>query len=342
MNHLKKITVILIVAMLTAVSAACGAPAASSSATSSASSSDASSLASSDADGFVDVQPAPDVDLSFAKPLPDIMLPKDADFAAKVQAMYEGTGEYANLPVATIETPKGVIKIRLFPEQAPKTVENFISHSKNGTYDGVSIHRVMEDFMIQSGDIDGLEGMGGKSIWGGAFEDEFSDYLYNFRGALSMANSGANSNGSQFFIVQNHTPMTDEQQKQMAMTMYQNRLDARLQIGQGYITELVNAGEKTEEEMAALIDEYNITMQEMASEENFNAFNEQVKPVFELYTKFGGGTPYLDSKHTVFGYVFEGMDVVDAIAKVETVAAADGAMTKPKDELKITKITITE
>ncbi|MBT2683804.1 peptidylprolyl isomerase [Bacillus sp. ISL-37] len=99
-------------------------------------------------------------------------------------------------------TSMGTVKIKLFPEQAPKAVENFIEHSEEGYYEGVIFHRVIEGFMIQGGDPDGT-GMGGESIYGGPFEDEFSRELFNIRGALSMANSGPNTNGSQFFIVQN-------------------------------------------------------------------------------------------------------------------------------------------
>lgn len=95
----------------------------------------------------------------------------------------------------------GDIKIRLFPASAPKAVENFITHAKNGYYNGVTFHRVIEDFMIQGGDPEGT-GSGGESIWGKAFEDEFVENLMPIRGALCMANAGANTNGSQFFIVQ--------------------------------------------------------------------------------------------------------------------------------------------
>ncbi|MEK3991807.1 peptidylprolyl isomerase [Robertmurraya sp. FSL R5-0851] len=114
-----------------------------------------------------------------------------------------------------METSMGNIKIKLFPEQAPKAVENFITHSEEGYYEGVIFHRVINDFMIQGGDPDGT-GMGGESIYGDPFEDEFSNQLYNFRGALSMANSGADTNGSQFFIVQNKTldPGLVDQMKQ--------------------------------------------------------------------------------------------------------------------------------
>ncbi|MGY3767133.1 peptidylprolyl isomerase [Vagococcus vulneris] len=108
---------------------------------------------------------------------------------------------------ATIKTNMGDFKIALFPEKAPKTVKNFIELAKEGYYDGTIFHRVIPDFMIQGGDPTGT-GMGGSSIYGEKFEDEFSKELFNLRGALSMANAGPNTNGSQFFVVQNkHVPM---------------------------------------------------------------------------------------------------------------------------------------
>lgn len=105
-------------------------------------------------------------------------------------------------------TTEGSIEIKLFPEIAPKTVENFLTHAKDGYYDGVVFHRVINDFMIQGGDPEG-NGTGGESIWGEPFEDEISNQLYNLRGALSMANAGPGTNGSQFFIVQNSADMSD-------------------------------------------------------------------------------------------------------------------------------------
>ena len=106
--------------------------------------------------------------------------------------------------VAVMHTNMGDIKIKLFPEYAPKTVENFTTHAKNGYYNGIVFHRVINDFMIQGGDPTAT-GMGGESIWGHSFEDEFARELHNIRGALCMANAGPNTNGSQFFIVQAST-----------------------------------------------------------------------------------------------------------------------------------------
>lgn len=102
---------------------------------------------------------------------------------------------------ATIKTNKGDMKFNLLSDTAPKAVENFVTHAKNGYYDGLIFHRVIKDFMIQGGDPTGTGG-GGESIWGKPFEDEFSIDARNYYGSLSMANSGPNTNGSQFFIVQ--------------------------------------------------------------------------------------------------------------------------------------------
>jgi peptidyl-prolyl cis-trans isomerase B (cyclophilin B) len=132
----------------------------------------------------------------------------------------------------TLHTNKGAIAFELYPDDAPKTVENFTKLARSGFYDGVIFHRVIPDFMIQGGDPTGT-GSGGP---GYQFEDEFNDHKVE-RGALAMANAGPNTNGSQFFIV------TAE------------------------------------------------------------------------------ATPWLDGKHTVFGQVTDGMDVVDRIENMPTKGA---------------------
>jgi peptidyl-prolyl cis-trans isomerase B (cyclophilin B) len=103
--------------------------------------------------------------------------------------------------IAVIKTNFGDIKCRLFEDIAPKAVENFKGLIKKGYYDGIIFHRVIDDFMIQGGDPRG-DGTGGESLWNEPFEDEINLNFRNFRGALSMANAGPNTNGSQFFIVQ--------------------------------------------------------------------------------------------------------------------------------------------
>lgn len=181
---------------------------------------------------------------------------------------------------AVMHTSLGDIKIRLFGDKAPKTVENFVTHAKNGYYNGIIFHRVINDFMIQGGDPLGT-GTGGESIWGGSFEDEFTPELHNLRGALSMANAGPNTNGSQFFIVQ-------------AKAVPENMLEQ--------MTELEDRGFP--------------------------------KDVTEAYRQLGG-TPWLDFRHTVFGQVYEGMEVVDAIASVKV-----GAADKPLEDVVINNIDI--
>lgn len=130
---------------------------------------------------------------------------------------------------ATIKTNQGDIKLQLFPDQAPKTVKNFVELAKQGYYKGVIFHRVIPDFMIQGGDPTGT-GAGGESIYGQAFEDEFSEELFNFKGALSMANAGPNTNGSQFFIVTNENVPADIV-GQMKAAGYPDEVIARYQEG---------------------------------------------------------------------------------------------------------------
>ena len=113
---------------------------------------------------------------------------------------------YAANPIAVLETTQGTIEIELRADLAPKTVENFTTHIKNGYYNGLIFHRIIKDFMIQGGDPTGT-GRGGESIWGGKFQDEFnSKAMFNKVGVLAMANAGPNTNGSQFFITTVETP----------------------------------------------------------------------------------------------------------------------------------------
>ena len=132
--------------------------------------------------------------------------------------------------LALMHTNMGDIKIKLFPEKAPKTVENFVTHAKNGYYNGLIFHRVINDFMIQGGDPTGT-GMGGESVWGGSFEDEFDVELHNICGALCMANAGPDTNGSQFFIVE-------------ASSVPQNMLEQMRDIPDSFPADIVKAYEE--------------------------------------------------------------------------------------------------
>ena len=154
----------------------------------------------------------------------------------------------------------GDVKVKFFEDVAPKAVENFITHAKEGYYDGLTFHRVINEFMIQGGDPEGT-GMGGESIWGKGFGTELDYSLVPYRGSLCMAMSSLpNSIGSQFFITQAH---------------YNESVESYLKQG-GYPDALL-----------------------------------------EEYREYGG---YLSLylQYTVFGQVFEGIEVIDKIAAVKT------------------------
>ena len=214
--------------------------------------------------------------------------------------------------IAVLTTSMGVIKLRLFPEAAPKTVENFKGLIKKGYYNGLTFHRVINDFMIQSGDPKG-DGTGGESIWGKDFEDEFNANLVNIRGAVSMANGGPNTNGSQFFINQKgNTEAINWDDYQQAYNVYKQYPDAFVQQ---YGTYFLN--------MDKVTDAYK-----------------------KLYND-NGGNPNLDGAysivargHTVFAQVIEGMDVVDKIAAVPVSENDQGEKSKPTTAVTIKKADI--
>jgi cyclophilin family peptidyl-prolyl cis-trans isomerase len=138
--------------------------------------------------------------------------------------------------IAVLTTNMGVIKLRLFADAAPKTVENFKGLIKKGYYNGLTFHRVIKDFMIQGGDPKG-DGTGGTSIWNKEFADEFNANLVNIRGSVSMANAGKDTNGSQFFINQRgkSTPVSWNEFQQ-AYDVYKQYPDAFVQqYGSGWV-----------------------------------------------------------------------------------------------------------
>ena len=132
--------------------------------------------------------------------------------------------------IATIKTSYGDIVLRFFPEQAPKAVENFVTHSKNGYYNGLTFHRVIADFIIQSGDPKG-DSTGGESIWGERFENEYSTDLWHFRGALAMANAGPDTNGSQFYIMQASKVAEESIQSMIDGNVPQKVIDKYKEVG---------------------------------------------------------------------------------------------------------------
>ena len=131
----------------------------------------------------------------------------------KTEEQTTSTEEETQMPesmtVAVVNTNMGTIEIELFADKTPKTVENFVGLANKGYYDGIIFHRVIADFMIQGGDPTGT-GRGGESLWGTSFADEFvTELRHDVPGILSMANSGPNTNGSQFFITLVPTPWLD-------------------------------------------------------------------------------------------------------------------------------------
>lgn len=198
--------------------------------------------------------------------------------------------------IAVVTMKSGeVFKIRFFPNEAPKAVYNFKHHAMNGYFDGMAFHRVIENFMIQGGSPNGT-GTDGESVWGGSFEDEFDKSLVNIDGSLSMANSGPNTNGSQFFINCTGTPASSEMwayyegQYEQFQELYKENKEAFDQ----------NPNAKT-------LDTSKIT--------------DDYKKLYEEH----GGNMHLDGAystngtgHTVFGQVFEGMDGVYELSRAET------------------------
>lgn len=200
------------------------------------------------------------------------------DFVTAAKKQVETTPESGDTIAIFHIKNYGEIKVKFFKDIAPKAVENFVTHAKNGYYNGQIFHRVINDFMIQGGDPTGT-GYGGESIWGKDFADEFSYELVPYRGALCMANAGSNTNGSQFFIEQARY----DEETGNALKQY------------GYPENLIEA--------------------------------------YKLY----GGSMHLFCKHTVFGQVIEGMDVVDKIAETET-----DKSNKPVNDVVIESIEIVE
>lgn len=191
--------------------------------------------------------------------------------------------------IAVMSTSMGTIKLRFFPNEAPKACENFKEHAKEGYYNNLKFHRVINNFMIQGGDPNG-DGTGGQSIWGKPFEDEFSKNLFNITGAVAMANSGKNTNGSQFFI---------------------NQVAPESFIGFDRLDAAYKAYQQNPEEFT----------QKYGSTVDMSKVTDEIK---NLYSK-NGGNPFLDGAlnttqrgHTIFAQVFEGLNVVSKIAGVKT------------------------
>lgn len=209
------------------------------------------------------------------------------DNGKKVGYQLDMPEEGEEIAVITMESGE-VFKLRFFPDEAPKAVYNFKVHALEGYYDGLTFHRVIENFMIQGGDSQG-DGTGGESVWGEPFADEFNDNLLNIDGAVSMANSGADTNGSQFFINATGGMSADWDYYQQGFDVYEQSPEAFTST------------------YGAWVDMDKVT--------------DAVKKLYEEH----GGNPTLDGYysttgrgHTVFAQVFEGMDQVYALSQADT------------------------
>lgn len=211
--------------------------------------------------------------------------------------------EIAVVTMSTGET----FKLRFFPDEAPKAVYNFKLHAIQGYYDGLTFHRVVKNFMIQGGDPEG-SGFGGESVWNEPFEDEFNSNLLNIDGSVSMANSGVNTNGSQFFINATNGVQINWDNYEVGFEQYQEDPD----------TFTANYGRWIK--------------MDIVTEEMKTLYNEH------------GGNPYLDGYysttgegHTVFAQVFEGMDNVLSLSESEV---GENGYT-PVNDIVIEKVEIT-
>lgn len=184
-------------------------------------------------------------------------------------------------PIAIFDTSLGEIRAQLFAQDAPLAVQNFTSLAQEGYYDGITFHRAVYGFVVQSGDAGG-DGLGGRTIWGRPYPVEYSGRVRHYSGALCAAFSQDDpvSGGSQFYFVAALPGALDE----------------------GLRAQMEGAG--------------------------------WPEDALEAYAQVGG-LPYLDNTDTVFGQVYQGMEVVDAIARAET--DENG---RPLEEITLNSVTI--
>lgn len=248
--------------------------------------------------------------------------PKEiADFDGNVKDVTPKSGDL----VATIEIEGyGTMKAVLFPEAAPVGVENFQKLCDAGYYDGLKIHRVMKGFMMQGGSANG-DGTGGEALVnGGKFSIETAQNARHFYGALSYANAGVDNNTTQFFIINNKTPVT----------LDTSNLDA---AQQQINSDLEYLKEYEKEFDPAVLDMH---LNEVKSSQYTLDFTKYATDEIKARYAEKGGYPWLDGGYTVFGQVYEGFDVIDAVADAEVVTNAGGEKSEPKEDIIIKTITV--
>ncbi len=217
----------------------------------------------------------------------------------------------------------GTIKAKLFPEAAPVGVENFQKLANSGYYKGLKIHRVMQDFMIQGGSLNGNGTGGDAAVNGGSFGIETNRNLRHFYGALCYANA-AGSNTTQFYIVNKNTPATDGD-------FDTSGYDDAIEQYKAYAQQAAAEGNTAYWDYFSFQAKYCETTKdwlENASDEVKNLYKER------------GGTPFLDGNYTVFGQVYEGLDVIDSISSAEVQNNGNDEISLPVQDIIITDIKV--
>lgn len=264
----------------------------------------------------------------YAETTPDIAdsFPVQAEPAGDNPQLIHSEGPYAIL-----HTTAGDITILLYPEQAPKAVENFITLAREGYYDKSVFHYAKRGELTQTGKPSEAE-KEETSIWDGPFEDEFDNGLYNFKGAVGMAGDGEDNNLSQFYLLVQDTVPDDE--RIVPASFYMNDLMA-MRIGELNERSLESAPD--EEELQQFEDDLNAEIQAIATDGVPEEYGKKYEAAAQQYQTVGGAWS-LDYKYTVFGQIVDGFNVAEAITQVKVEAATR----KPKKDVVIESIEIRE
>lgn len=222
----------------------------------------------------------------------------------------------------------GDITVKLLEDDAPYAVQNFIDLSSSGYFNDKSIHRVIDDFMLQGGSLNG-DGTGGTAADGGEFKCEINGNMRHFYGALCYANA-AGSNSCQFYIVNNKTPqVVNESFYEEYIATYSNLVGQCEEMAKMY-------GEGSEGYVyySAMAETYTDMIK--GAELMKDTLNDDIVAKYAEV----GGVPFLDGGYTVFGQTIDGFDVIDEITAVEKTTGSDGAESKPVKEIIIDSVTI--
>lgn len=265
---------------------------------------------------------------TFAEIEPDIAdsFPIAAEAAGENPQPAESDGPYA-----VLHTTAGEITILLYPEQAPKAVENFITLAREGYYDGSLFHYAKRGELTQTGR-PARDTEPERSIWETPFEDEYHDGLHHFKGAVGMAGSGRQGNLSQFYLLVQDTVPEDE--RVVYANLYMNEL---IRIRTGELNERSLLESMSEEDVQAFEDELNKEIQAIAEDGVPDACMARYREAVEHYRAVGGAWN-LDYNYTVFGQIVDGLNIAEAITQVK-VTAADR---KPEKDVVIERIEIRE